>query len=110
MNRLMVGRCLFTINAVGLAVGGFLADMNATHIYNPRWPPHAKFHDGQPMVFGILLSLASLFFVWRRTGAGQANMLAAALVGGVLYWAQAAVNAFAGVAWTAPEFLKPARA
>ena len=107
MNKLLVGRCLFTINAVGIAVGGFLADMNATHIYNPRWPPHAKFHDGQTMAFGVLLSLASLFFAWRRSGDRQTNVLATALIGGVLYWAQAAANVFPGVAWTDPEFLKP---
>ena len=107
MNKLLVGRCLFTFNAVGIAAGGFLADMNATHIYNPRWPPHAKFHDGQTMAFGVVLSLASLFFTWRRSGDGQTNVLAAALIGGMLYWAQAAANAFPGVAWTDPEFLKP---
>jgi hypothetical protein len=107
MNRLTVGRCLFTINAVGLAVGGFLADMNATHIYNRRWPPHAKFHDGQTMAFGVFLSLASLFFAWRRSSDRQTNVLATAIIGGVLYWAQAAANTFPGVAWTDPEFLEP---
>jgi len=105
--KLLVGRCLLTFNAVGIAAGGFLADMNATHMYNPRWPPHAKFHDGQTMAFGVLLSLASLFFTWRRSGDRQTNVLAAALIGGVLYWAQAAAFAFPGVAWTDPEFLKP---
>lgn len=107
MNKLLVGRCLLTFNAVGIAAGGFLADMNGTHMYNPRWPPHAKFHDGQTMAFGGLLSLASLFFTWRRSGDRQTNVLAAALLGGILYWAQAAAFAFPGVARTDPEFLKP---
>lgn len=89
MNKRLVGRCLLTLNAVGVAVGGFLADMNATDIYNPRWPPHARFHDGQTMAFGVLLSLASLFFTWRRPGDRKTNVLAATLIGGILYWAQA---------------------
>ena len=59
------------------------------------------------MAFGVLLSLASLLFVWRRSGDRQTNVLAAALIGGMLYWAQAAAFAFPGVAWTDPEFLKP---
>lgn len=109
MTRLFVGRCLLTVNAVGIAVGGFLADMNATHIYNPRWPPHAKFHDGQTMAFGVFLSLSSLFFLWRRSGDRRTNLLAAAIIGGVLYWAEAAANLFPGVAWTDPAFLKPSQ-
>ena len=107
MSRLLVGRCLLTLNAVGIAIGGFLADMNATHMYDPHWPPHAKFHDGETMAFGVFLSLASLFFTWRRPGDRQTNVLAAALIGGILYGAQAAAFAFPGVTWTDPEFLKP---
>ena len=37
MNKLLVGRCLFTFNAVGIAAGGFLADLNATHNGARRW-------------------------------------------------------------------------
>ncbi|TGX49121.1 acetyltransferase [Sphingomonas gei] len=106
MDKQLAGRCLLTLNAVGIAIGGFVADMNATHIYNPHWPPHAKFHDGQTMAFGVFLSLATLFFTWRRAGDRQTNVLAAALFGGVLYWAQAAANLFPGVTWIDPEFLK----
>ena len=105
--RFGAGKILISLVAAETAVGPYLADWNETHIYNPTWPPHAKFHDGQTMAFGILLSLASLFFAWRRSGDRQTNVLAAALIGGMLYWAQAAAFAFPGVAWTDPEFLKP---
>jgi hypothetical protein len=44
MNKLMASRALFTVNAIGVAVGGFIADWTPTHIFNPNWPPHAKFH------------------------------------------------------------------
>ena len=27
------------------------------HLFNPRWPPHAKFHNCQTMVMGIFLGL-----------------------------------------------------
>ncbi|USQ95323.1 DUF6640 family protein [Caulobacter sp. RL271] len=106
MNRPLVARCLFTINAVGIAVGGFVADWNGSHIFNPRWPPHAKFHDGQTLAFGVLLAAATLFFAWRRSGDRRTNILAATITGGVLYWAQAGAFFAPGVAWTDPEFLK----
>ena len=107
MNQLLVARCLFTINAAGLALGGFVADWNDSHIFNPRWPPHAKFHNGQTMAFGVLLAAATLFFAWRRSGDRATNVLAAAITGGVTYWAQAAAFTFPGTAWTDPELLKP---
>jgi hypothetical protein len=107
MNKPLVARCLFTINAAGIAVGGFVADWNASHIFNPRWPPHAKFHDGQTLAFGVFLAAATLFFAWRRSGDRRTNILAAAITGGVLYWAQAGAFAVPGIAWTDPEFLKP---
>jgi hypothetical protein len=107
MNKLLVARCLFTINAAGLAFGGFVADWNESHIFNPRWPPHAKFHNAQTLAFGVVLAAATIFFTWRRSGDRQTNILAAAITGGATYWAQAAAFAFPGIAWTDPEFLKP---
>lgn len=107
--RSNLGRWLITINAVGLAIGGFLADMNETHIFNDRWPPHAKFHNAQNMAFGPFLALASLFFIWRRSGDRQTNVLAAVLFGGIQYAAQACAFTFPGVAWTDPEFLEAGR-
>ena len=98
MNRSASGRWLFTLVAVAVGGGGFLADFNASHIYNPRWPPHAKFHDGQTMAIGVLLALASLFFAWRRAGDQRTNVLAAGLLAGILFWSQAAANLFPGVA------------
>ncbi len=43
-----------------------LADWNATHIYNPLWPPHAKFHNAQTMTIAVLLGVSGLVFLWRR--------------------------------------------
>ena len=40
------GRTILTLVAIVTAVGGYIADWNHTHVYNPRWPPHAKFHNG----------------------------------------------------------------
>lgn len=107
MHRSTIGRWLFSLNALLVGGGGLLADLNNTHLYNPRWPPHARFHDGQTMAVGVLLALASLFFAWRGTGDRKTNVLAATLFAGLLYVSQAAANFFPGVAWTDPEFLKP---
>ena len=106
MSKLLVGRCIFTFNAMGLAVGGFAADWNHTHIFNPAWPPHAKFHNGQTLAFGVLCAVATSFFTWRRSGDRRTNVLAAAITGGLTLWAQAAAYTVPGTAWTDPQFLK----
>ncbi len=38
----MLGRILLTIYAAALLFGAVIADWNHTHVFNPRWPPHAK--------------------------------------------------------------------
>jgi hypothetical protein len=38
----MLGRIFLTLDAIGLLLGAPIADYNHTHIFNPRWPPHAK--------------------------------------------------------------------
>jgi len=61
----MLGRVLLTIIAAGNAIGPYIADFNHTHIFNPNWPPHAKFHNGQTMSMGVALGLATFYFTWR---------------------------------------------
>ncbi|KAF7859745.1 hypothetical protein EAF04_008824 [Stromatinia cepivora] len=61
----MLGRILLTLSALSQGISPFIADWNETHIYNPRWPPHAKFHNGQTMSMGILLCLVTLYYTWR---------------------------------------------
>jgi hypothetical protein len=38
----MLGKLLLTIDAVGLLFGAPMAEYNHTHMFNPRWTPHAK--------------------------------------------------------------------
>ena len=89
--------------------GGVLADfvVPATarmHMKNTRWPPHAKFHNGQTMLMGVFagtLSLCCLFAVhpltlpWFFAGTAAAS----------LYWVSlASAQLFPGPAWHDPEF------
>jgi hypothetical protein len=99
------GRILFTLIAVFNAVSPFLADWNETHIYNPAWPPHAKFHNAQTMAMAVLLALATLYFVWSSRDS-QRIVLPAAVTGGLYWLSQALGFLFPGVAWTDPELLR----
>lgn len=103
--RLPLGRVLLTLSALGAAIGAYVADWNETHIFNPRWPPHAKFHNAQTMLLGTALGLLTLYYLWsprwrsRPEGLGIGTALAA------VYWlTQAGSLLFPGTALTDPEF------
>ena len=88
-------------------VGGitpWIADYNETHIFNPRWPPHAVFHDGQVLAATSLASAVALYFLNRRRGDRWSNFLAAFWLA-ALYWISlAAAGLFPNAAWLDPEF------
>jgi uncharacterized protein DUF6640 len=89
VGRISLGKVLISASAVFAGVGPYLADWNETHIYNPTWPPHAKFHNAQTMSLGAGLAGAALLQLWRpaHTTAATRTALDGAAVSAALYWA-----------------------
>lgn len=86
----MLGRALLSLSALGQILGPFLADFNETHVLNPNWPPHARFHNGQTMSMGLLLGITTLFYTFRLSGSQDRerqkdSFVMAGLLGSV-YW------------------------
>lgn len=107
MTRDLGGRLLLSAIAIFTVGGSFAADWNATHIFNPNWTPHAKFHGAHTLAAAAILPLLALFFTWRRSGDRRTNALAAVLFAGTYFWTQGAAAFFPGVAWIDAEFLGP---
>lgn len=75
-----IGAWVVTLVALFTIISPFLADWNVTHIYNPRWPPHAKFHNAQTMSFAVLLGALALYYLWgRRRGGDERSNVAVAV-------------------------------
>ncbi|PRY50972.1 hypothetical protein LY71_10235 [Geodermatophilus tzadiensis] len=70
-------RLVLTGAAVGTIVGTARADLNATHVFNPEWPPHARFHGaaGWGTVAGA--QLVALWLLWRPASSAAEEDLAA---------------------------------
>ncbi|KAK4182933.1 hypothetical protein QBC35DRAFT_394958 [Podospora australis] len=117
----MLGKLLLTADAIALLLGAVINDYNYTHIFNPRWPPHAKFHGAQTLSLSIVLGLATLYYTWRSslfpasasappTLARQLNKeyLNTALLTGTIYWLTGLGSIlFPGTDGIDPEFGTP---
>ena len=103
MKNLSISRIMISLIAVFTAVSPFAADFNETHVYNPAWPPHAKFHNGQTMTFGFVLGILAMYFLWLRKASTPLENLKLATIFSSLYWvAMAPAILFPGAAFTDP--------
>lgn len=74
------GRWILGGVATMAATNGYLIDWNHTHLFNPNWPPHAKFHDAWTILLGTGLGIGSLYSL-RKGQVGAAAMQPALFFG-----------------------------
>jgi hypothetical protein len=65
-STISAGKLIISFLSIFTIAGPYLADWNETHIFNPNWMPHAKFHNAQTMVLGTFLGLITLYWLWVR--------------------------------------------
>ncbi|WP_267382401.1 MULTISPECIES: DUF6640 family protein [unclassified Sphingomonas] len=90
--------------AVLTAVSPYIADFNETHIYNPRWTPHAKFHAAQTMLLGTALGGLTLALAWGKSGEARNRVDMSAVAAASFWLTQAGSLLFPGTAVVDPEF------
>jgi hypothetical protein len=85
MNRPTPGRVVLTLPLVGTALAPIFADWNDTHVFNPHWTGHARFHAVVGTCAAVSWALVGLWSLWRTTPDRRAADTIAAL-GPILYW------------------------
>lgn len=80
------GKALLSLTSAWTAVGSYLFDWNETHIHNPEWPPHAKFHNAQTMSTGAALGLTGFYVLWGHSGPWTRSRLQVGTAAASLYW------------------------
>ncbi len=103
------GRWLLSLVGLFTALAHWGADFGISHMYNGRWPPHAKFHNGQGLLLSTLLGLLTIFCVWRRRGVALDNLNAATVLGSAYYFTQMGSIFLPNTALTDPEFVGTTR-
>ena len=79
------GRGLLTVANVITAVAPVAADWNDSHIFNPRWPSHARFHGVVALTMTSTLAGLNLWSLWSPSTDRRTSRLFAAAVP-VGYW------------------------
>jgi hypothetical protein len=80
------GRGLLTLANLITAVAPVAADWNDSHIFNQRWPSHARFHGVVALAMTSSLAGLNLWSLWSPSTDRRTSRLFAAAVP-VGYWA-----------------------
>src|SRR6266480_1689158 len=82
----LLGRGLLTLANVITVAAPVAADWNDSHIFNERWPGHARFHGVTALAMTATLSSLSIWSVWSSASdRATARVFAAAVP--AAYWA-----------------------
>ena len=103
MHASKAGRALLRVIATMTMIGGFAADWNRTHLFNARWPPHAKFHDAMTICLAFFLGGIGLLLL-RRAAIDKASLALGALLPGIFWFSQMLSFAFPNTGGLDAEF------
>ncbi|MGP8002130.1 MAG: DUF6640 family protein [Streptosporangiaceae bacterium] len=82
----VLGRSLLTVANAITVLAPLAADWNDSHIFNPDWPGHARFHGVTALAMTTTLASANIWSVWTgRDDQPAARFFAAAVP--LAYWA-----------------------
>jgi hypothetical protein len=104
MQGWQTGRWLLSGVAIATAVGGYLTDWNRTHLFNPRWTAHAKFHDAQTILQGSLSGGSALILLRRTSGDRQLQLRVATGILAMFWLSMAGSILFPNTAQADPDF------
>ena len=74
-------RWFMTLLWLSVIIGPFAADFNATHLFNPDWPPHARLHMMTVFTSAAAVGVFGCYLCWGPAGSRQENLKLGAILG-----------------------------
>ncbi|KAG9653764.1 hypothetical protein KCU95_g366, partial [Aureobasidium melanogenum] len=106
-----LGKCLVALVNLVTLFGPYLADWNKTHIHNPNWPPHARYHNGQTMSLGLFVGLITLYILFillpspsTTPDTKKVHLTWVLVLQNLVYLSSLSGILYPGAGWTDPEF------
>lgn len=81
----MLARVLVTLGVAIFAVVVPALEINASHVFNPEWPPHARLHEVWQLTTNCAIGALCLWLAWIRGNVRLAGVLTIIVMGGALF-------------------------
>jgi hypothetical protein len=80
-----------------------------THIFNPNWPPHARYHNGQTMTLGLFTGVLTYFTLFTILPSSPPTLQLIHLnwilvLQNLVYLSSLSGILYPGAGWMDPEF------
>jgi len=80
----MIAKILISLGVLVYMVLIPYLEMNASHVFNPQWPGHARLHEVWQLTTNISLGLVALWLTWKEERIQMAGVISICVMGGVL--------------------------
>ena len=93
----------------GLVADAIVPSIARQHLRNPAWPPHAKFHNGQTMLMGIVNGTIAVVVLFTFHPLTLPLFFVGTAAASVYWVTMVFAPLFPGTAWYDPEFKDASR-
>jgi hypothetical protein len=104
----ILGKAILSFVLIVGPIASIFVDWNQSHLFNPTWPPHAKFHDWAMLNHLTGTCALALWLLWRKSSEPQVAVKVATLIPLIFWFAffytttllpDSSLNAFPGEHW-----------
>lgn len=83
--RMTLVKCALTFCALLFGAVVPYLEINATHVFNPAWPPHARLHEVWQLATNSTIAIYCIWMLWFRANVRLPAWLTIMVTGGFLF-------------------------